>query len=757
MSGRVVIGVYLHSEPGRLQATLESLARHSAGTPVLLLPDAPDAATTALLKQLTGLPQLPSRTEQGMAAAFNRMVAAGEAEILLLLESGSVITAGAVERIIEALSLPGVGLAGPSTNLCWNEQCIPGAPAQEASRDAVDRFAGRLAARYEAQIATLSPLYSLSDFCYAVRREVTNAIGSAEEAYGPGPCWEMDYNIRAARAGFDGVWVKDAYVHRGPLPARRISAERQWLEPNKRRYQDKFCGLRLNGGKTDYRAHCRGDACPNFAPRPSLTPVPLEAEPVRIRVESKALVSCIMPTCDRRRFAAQALQYFARQDYPERELIVVDDGTDPVADIFPKDGAVRYLRMDRRLSLGEKRNHACEHAAGEIVIHWDDDDWMSPRRISRQVAALQQAHADVCGFATLLFHEPASGRSWRYAYGGRKRDWLAGGTLCYRKAFWKSNRFPALTIGEDARFLWSARSKKLLTMDDKSLYVAIVHPGNTSPKRTGDTQWQPFPTKSIYRLLGNDAVFYQSAPPSPALVSCLMPTRNRREYLPNAIAYFLRQDYAPRELVVVDDGTDRVADLIPDDPSVRYIRLPARHALGEKRNLGVEAARGEYIVHWDDDDWYAPGRLTAQLQPLRNGRADITALAMRTVLSLPDFRFWRCRPELHARLHHRDICCGTIAYPRALWRKYGPYPRVDCGEDVGFLSGLDRKLRIERIAEEHLFICVRHGRNTWRIGLDWKREPRGWERMDVPDFLPAGDLALYSKFRGRPARAPLVV
>jgi len=43
-------------------------------------------------------------------------------------------------------------------------------------------------------------------------------------------------------------------------------------------------------------------------------------------------ISCIMPTYNRREFIPQALKYFERQDYPNKELIIVDDGTDTIAD-----------------------------------------------------------------------------------------------------------------------------------------------------------------------------------------------------------------------------------------------------------------------------------------------------------------------------------------------------------------------------------------------------------------------------------------
>jgi O-antigen biosynthesis protein len=89
-----------------------------------------------------------------------------------------------------------------------------------------------------------------------------------------------------------------------------------------------------------------------------------------------------MPTADRRRSAAQAINYFLRQDYPNRELIILDDGSDSIADVIPRDSRIRYVRMGLRSRLGAKHDIACEMAQGEVIAHWDDDDSMASRRLS---------------------------------------------------------------------------------------------------------------------------------------------------------------------------------------------------------------------------------------------------------------------------------------------------------------------------------------------------------------------------------------
>jgi glycosyltransferase involved in cell wall biosynthesis len=100
------------------------------------------------------------------------------------------------------------------------------------------------------------------------------------------------------------------------------------------------------------------------------------------------------------------------------------------------------------------------------------------------------------------------------------------------------------------------------------------------------------------------------------LVTCIVPTADRRLFVPQAVAQFLQQDYANRELIVLDDGAQSVEDLMPDDPRVRYVRDERKSPVGIKRNRLCELARGDVIVHWDDDDWMA-----VLLVPRSRGRA----------------------------------------------------------------------------------------------------------------------------------------
>ena len=220
------------------------------------------------------------------------------------------------------------------------------------------------------------------------------------------------------------------------------------------------------------------------------------------------LVSCIMPTRNRRRFVGQAIWYFLRQEYPARELIVLDDGDESVADLVPKDERIHYARLEQRMSVGAKRNLACEMSRGELIAHWDDDDWIGADRLGRQVRALQEAEADACGAHELLYYRPQAGDAWRYRYAEAGRPWLAGCTLLYRRAAWAEHPFPDLSVGEDALFVQQLRPERLQTVDLDACFLGLIHPDNAGSKNLADPRWERRPLDEVSRLLADDRAFY---------------------------------------------------------------------------------------------------------------------------------------------------------------------------------------------------------------------------------------------------------
>jgi hypothetical protein len=222
----------------------------------------------------------------------------------------------------------------------------------------------------------------------------------------------------------------------------------------------------------------------------------------------KPLVSCIMPTYNRRAFVPRAIRAFLRQDYPRCELIVVDDGPESVADLIPDDPRIRYVRVSGRRTIGAKRNLACERAHGELIVHWDDDDWSARHRLSYQVEMFLQQDVDVSGLQAIFFCDPSTARAWRYEYPAERRPWVHDATFCYRRSFWAAHPFPDTSYGIDTTYLWQGAPMRVGSLPDPSFYVGLVHEANTSRKDTRDAWWHPLPVAEIASLMGSDwAVF----------------------------------------------------------------------------------------------------------------------------------------------------------------------------------------------------------------------------------------------------------
>lgn len=91
------------------------------------------------------------------------------------------------------------------------------------------------------------------------------------------------------------------------------------------------------------------------------------------------------------------------------------------------------------------------------------------------------------------------------------------------------------------------------------------------------------------------------------LVSCLCPTYGRWSILREALAAFLGQTYAPRELVILNQHPVPIV-LAESYPGVRVYNEDSASfpTLGDVRNRCLDLARGEYVVWWDDDDLWLP-------------------------------------------------------------------------------------------------------------------------------------------------------
>ena len=114
-------------------------------------------------------------------------------------------------------------------------------------------------------------------------------------------------------------------------------------------------------------------------------------------------------------------------------------------------------------------------------------------------------------------------------------------------------------------------------------------------------------------------------------VSVVTPTFNRRKFIPIIKKCFLDQTFPQEnmEWIIIDDGTDKIEDLVNDLPNVRYFSLETRMVLGQKRNLCNKYSKGDYIVCFDDDDYYPQERVFDAIVTLKKYKAGIVGSSLR--------------------------------------------------------------------------------------------------------------------------------
>ncbi len=103
------------------------------------------------------------------------------------------------------------------------------------------------------------------------------------------------------------------------------------------------------------------------------------------------------------------------------------------------------------------------------------------------------------------------------------------------------------------------------------------------------------------------------------LVSAIITTHNRIDLLPRAIKSVQEQTYPSIELIVVDDASSDGTNEYCHKQSLQYMHIPKEESKGgnHARNLGVLAAKGEYIAFLDDDDYWLPTKIEKQMDLIK--------------------------------------------------------------------------------------------------------------------------------------------
>lgn len=192
-------------------------------------------------------------------------------------------------------------------------------------------------------------------------------------------------------------------------------------------------------------------------------------------------------------------------------------------------------------------------------------------------------------------------------------------------------------------------------------------------------------------------------------VSVVTPTYNRREFLPMLIHLYQAQTYPRelRELVIIDDSVSSNEDLIPkSDKSIRYIYLPEKITLGEKRNRLNNEAKGEIIICFDDDDYHYPDRIAYSVFKLNQEKADIGGCTIMDVYYTDTKQIFRYGP-----FGARHGSNGTFAYRKKYIENHAHDVTRNAQEEPSFTNNYTEKMA--QFDPQKIILCVSHNYNTY--------------------------------------------
>lgn len=185
------------------------------------------------------------------------------------------------------------------------------------------------------------------------------------------------------------------------------------------------------------------------------------------------------------------------------------------------------------------------------------------------------------------------------------------------------------------------------------------------------------------------------------VVSIIVPVYKAEKYLFRCVDSILNQTFKDWECILVDDGSPDKSGAICDKYAQRDSRIKVIHkengGVSSARQAGLEAVKGEFVIHADSDDWLAPNMLEELVTHQNKTGADFIVFDFFRVTNGQQLRICQ-RPRALDNVQvlkdiisgHLYACCWNKLVRRSLIVKYGAsFPQgINLGEDKCFLASL---------------------------------------------------------------------
>ena len=204
------------------------------------------------------------------------------------------------------------------------------------------------------------------------------------------------------------------------------------------------------------------------------------------------LVSVCTPTFNRRPFIPILFECFRNQTYPKSriEWVIIDDGTDKIGDLVDAANIpqIKYFTVDKKMTLGAKRNMMHEKTRGSILVYMDDDDYYPPERISHAVETLMRNPQALCAGASEIYlyfkNIKSNVKNPMYQFGPYGPNHATAATFAFRRDLLNLTRYDsAANVAEERAFL-KEYTIPFAQLDPLKTILVFSHEHNSFDKRT---------------------------------------------------------------------------------------------------------------------------------------------------------------------------------------------------------------------------------------------------------------------------------
>jgi len=231
--------------------------------------------------------------------------------------------------------------------------------------------------------------------------------------------------------------------------------------------------------------------------------------PPLLQVDDCPPITIITPTYNRKKLFEIAFHNLLSTDYPRNKIewIVIEDNEKTPHMVGEKvmafqvqvpDIKIKYMPIEGRMTIGEKRNCAIREATNDIILFMDDDDHYPPTSFRRRVAWLTkgvkrgETTQRIACCTTLALYDLQKGTSavnvppFDIAFAQR----ISEATLTFRKSAWEERPFPLVSVAEGEGWI-QGREHEVIEIPPQQIIVAFTHGANQTSRRIPPSDQPP--------------------------------------------------------------------------------------------------------------------------------------------------------------------------------------------------------------------------------------------------------------------------